>query len=170
MHGKNSSYVADSTNDQATVSQTENSGLVAGLMALKIGLFVGGTMAAMLSPGVREAVIASWLMRGAGGALLTYDIHRTFSSPDFYHDVSAEGQTDYYTKDEWKCYKKDTIDTISWAEAHSAFDWRFDTTKDDVFAIKITAKVTFGRYVGSGWIRLHTDSTSIVISIADYWN
>jgi len=158
--------------------EADNSGTVAGLMAIKAILFVGGTVIAVITPEPMTKLWGvGWVIRAATGTILAYDIHRTYSSPDFYHDVAAEGQIDYYTKDEWKYYQKAAapgVNTISWAEVHSAFDWRFNTATDDVFAVKITAKVTFGRYEWNGavwtWTSLHTNSTSIIASIANYWN
>ena len=49
------------------------------------------------------------------------------------------------------------------------FDWRFNTDSDDVFAIKVTATVTFGKFLGD-WFDLHTSSASTIVSIANYWN
>jgi hypothetical protein len=90
------------------------------------------------------------------------------ASAYFDHDCAAEGQTDYYSKDEWKYFNKAPWYTMDYAETRSGFDWRFKTASDDVFAIKITATVKFGIYIWGQWGIVYTANPSIVISLANY--
>jgi hypothetical protein len=160
------------------VGEIGNNGMVTGMIVLKSLVFAGSTVLALIPTPITLTGslvrLASWMCRDISGGLLISDIHRSYSSANFVHEGSAEGQGDFFTQDQWNYWKlagSNGVPTVNWAEGHSAFDWRFRTDSNDVFAIKVTATVTFGEcYPYVGWTNLHTDSRSTIISMANYWN
>jgi len=149
------------------------SGLTMGLTIVNIAIFASNVVV-ILSPTTIPLWIAARYLIQSG--LFVYDVHHTFASANFEHEGAAEGQGDFYTLDRWNYWKLVSSGTINWAEGHTAFDWRFKTDSDDIFAIKVSGTVAWLRWtwVGPGeqdyeWRDAGETKLSTVISLANYW-
>jgi len=88
------------------IMENENSGLAAALTAIQIGSYALGTAILIFQPVGSFWYATQWVLVAVDGGTLAYDVHRTMASAYFDHDCAAEGQTDYYSKDEWKYFNK----------------------------------------------------------------
>jgi len=91
----------------------------------------------------------------------------------------AEGGSSYkvYETLDYSMHLSGEDDRIDNATATYYFDWRFQTTSDDVFAIKVSATVQWAKWTWDplyqiyywDYTTLYETKLSFVISIANYW-
>ena len=92
-------------------------------------------------------------------------------APETTHNPLAEGGSGYKVWEtlDYYIHMSSENDRIENMGADYYLDWRFRTDSDDVFAIKISAIVDWGQWIGSQWYKVSETPVSLAISIANYW-
>jgi len=162
--------------DPQTQQDLINSAAATGQLVLDIGSIIFDaaiSVATMeLYPAWKVATLA--ILVSSGETWLSRQINR-----ETMHNPLAEGGTSYKvweTLDYSGHLGMNINDRISDASAQYYFDWRFRTTTDDVFAIRVSATVQWAKWIQMGpeegywdYTTVYESKLSFVVSLANYW-